>query len=99
MEEIVSHVANVVLPILICVLVGFGMARLNAPFDTKMVGSLVSNVGYPTLILSHLAAQHVALEPFLDMILAALLMVLAFGAMATVSCAWWGCRSAVFSRP
>jgi len=84
MEEIIFHVSNVVLPILICVLVGFAFAKLNLPFDKKMVGSLVANVGYPTLILSHLAAQHVDVGPFLHMILAALVMVLAFGAVSYV---------------
>jgi predicted permease len=84
MEQIIFHVSNVVLPILICVLAGFAIAKLDLPFDNKMVGALVSNIGYPTLILSHLAAQHVQVGPFLHMLLAALLMVLAFGAIAYV---------------
>lgn len=82
MEEIFFHVSNVVLPILLCVLVGFAFAKLNLTFDKKMVGSLVSNVGYPTLILSHLAAQHVEVGPFLHMVLAALVMVLAFAVVS-----------------
>lgn len=56
MEQLVFHVLNVVLPILLCVLAGFALAKLELPFDNKMVGALVSNIGYPALILSHLAA-------------------------------------------
>ena len=44
-----------------------------------MVGSLVANVGYPTLILSHLEGQHVALDGFLQMMLAAAAVVACFG--------------------
>jgi malate permease and related proteins len=68
-----------VAPVLLCVLVGFGLATLKLPFDTKSVGALVSNVGYPTLILSHLTQQHVPLDEFLRMMLAALAAVTCFG--------------------
>jgi malate permease and related proteins len=79
MEDMILHVATVVAPVLLCVLVGFALARLELPFDRKSVSALVSNVGYPTLILSHLTQQHVALEGFLRMMLAALLVVVCFG--------------------
>ena len=68
-----------VLPVLICVLVGFTLARLDQPFDHKMVGRLVANIGYPTLVLAHLADQHVALEAFLEFLLAAAVAVACFG--------------------
>jgi len=69
----------VVLPVLICVLVGFALARLDQPFDHKMVGRLVANIGYPTLVLAHLSDQHVALEAFLEFLLAAAASVACFG--------------------
>ena len=77
----ILHVANVVAPVLLCVLIGFGLAKFNAFFDHKMVNSLVSNIGYPALILSHLSAQHVPLDSFFDMLLAAVAMVAAFAAI------------------
>ena len=55
MEQIFDHVVNIMLPVLLCVLLGYALAYFKAPFDRKLFGSLVSNVGYPTLILSHLA--------------------------------------------
>ena len=79
MQELIGHLVNTVGPILLCVLVGFGLAKLRRPFDNKMVGSLVSNVGYPTLILSHLTAKHIAVGAFLESIAAALSAVVCFG--------------------
>ncbi|USG61251.1 hypothetical protein NBZ79_19005 [Sneathiella marina] len=69
---------------MICVLAGFGLARFKVYFDTKMVGSLVSNIGYPTLILSHLAGQHVAFGAFINVMLAATVMIACFGVIALV---------------
>jgi malate permease and related proteins len=75
----ILEIGNVLVPVLLCVLAGFALARLNEPFDTKMVSSLVSNVGYPTLILSHLEGQPVSLAGFLDMMLSAAAVVACFG--------------------
>lgn len=69
-------------PILICAAVGFGLAKTKLAYDNKMVSMLVSNVGYPSLILSHLAAQHVALRSFLTMIVAAALSIACFGVIS-----------------
>ena len=81
MQELIDHLINAVGPVVLCVLVGFGIAKLRLSFDNKMVGSLVANVGYPTLILSHLAGQHLALGAFLQFLLAALAAVVCFGAL------------------
>jgi len=67
MSELFAHIANVVLPIALSVLIGYGLAVLKQPFDRKMVGGLVQNVGYPTLLISHLSAGHVTLSSFLAM--------------------------------
>ncbi|WP_208985997.1 AEC family transporter [Labrenzia sp. OB1] len=71
MAEIFTHVVNVMLPVLLCVLVGYGLAVAKAPFDRKMLGALVSYVGYPALILFHLAKQHIQLDTFLIVLSAA----------------------------
>lgn len=70
---------DIVVPVLLCVLLGFGLGRMQAPFDTKMVTSLVALIGYPTLVLSHLEDQHVVLSEFLQMLLAGTCAVLTFG--------------------
>ena len=82
MEQFILHVGTVVLPVLLCGLVGFAFAKFGLLFDKRMVGELVSYVGYPALVLSHLSAQHVSIGPFLHMMLAALVMMLAFGVVS-----------------
>ncbi|WP_434054496.1 MAG: AEC family transporter [Roseibium sp.] len=84
MTGIVEHVANVMVPVLLCVLLGYALAYFKAPFDRKLFGSLVSNVGYPTLILSHLAKEHIQLETFLTVLGAALAMVTIFGVLGFI---------------
>ncbi|MEX3007270.1 AEC family transporter [Hoeflea sp. TYP-13] len=79
MEELLSHVINVVGPVLICALVGYTLAMTKAPFDTKVIGSLVSKVGYPTLIISHLSSHHVAFGSFMYFMGAAAVAVALFG--------------------
>jgi len=79
LQELIAHVVNAVGPVLLCVLVGFGLAKVRLPFGNKMVGSLVTNVGYPTLILSHLSEKHISLSEFFDFMLAALSAVVCFG--------------------
>lgn len=81
MTGIIEHVANVMVPVLLCVLLGYALAWFKAPFDRKLFGSLVSNVGYPTLILSHLAKEHIQLGTFLSVLGAALAIVVIFGTL------------------
>ena len=45
MAETIGHIANVVLPVALCVLTGYGLAVLKLPFDRKPIGTLVQNVG------------------------------------------------------
>jgi hypothetical protein len=82
METLFIHVSNVLLPVLLCVLVGYALARFKTRFDTKTIGSIVANVGYPTLILSHLTAKHISFDAFLDVMAAAALMIACFGVIA-----------------
>jgi predicted permease len=84
MGHLLLNVTDVILPVLICVLVGFVLAKFKVAFDTKMIGALVANVGYPTLIVSHLTAGKVAFGPFLDMLLAAAVSVACFAVIGAV---------------
>ncbi|MCP4315172.1 MAG: transporter [Hyphomicrobiales bacterium] len=79
MAELLSHVINVVGPVLLCALVGYILALSKSPFDTKVIGALVSKVGYPTLIISHLSQHHVAFGSFLYFMGAAATVVALFG--------------------
>lgn len=81
---IAVHVVNIMLPVLLCVLLGYALAYFKAPFDRKLFGSLVSNVGYPALILSHLAKEHIQLETFLTVLAAAVGMIAIFGVIGLI---------------
>jgi predicted permease len=84
MTELFGHVANVVLPIALCVGVGYGLAVVRLPFDRKMIGGLVQNVGYPTLVISHLSEGHIALTSFVAMAGAAAAALAVFVAAAAI---------------
>ncbi|MFC4271853.1 transporter [Sneathiella chungangensis] len=78
MEALFFHVSNVLVPVLLCILVGYALARFRKRFDTKTVGDVVANVGYPTLILSHLTENHISFGEFLDVMAAAAVMIAGF---------------------
>jgi len=99
MEELTLHIMNVVAPVLLCVLVGFGLAKLERPFDNKVITMLVSNAGYPTLIISHLAAGHVAFDDFLEMMAGTLAMVACFGIIAFGFLSLFGLPRRAFPAP
>lgn len=54
---------------------------VKARFDTALFGALVSNVGYPTLVISHLAKEHIDLGTFLFVLVAASGLVLVFACL------------------
>jgi malate permease and related proteins len=79
MREMIFNVSGVIAPVLICVLVGFALAKTKAPFEHNMVSSLVTNVGYPTLILSNLTANDALLDELLEIMLATAALIACFG--------------------
>jgi len=79
------NVLNVVLPVLICAGVGYGMAWAKATFDNQVIGGAVSNVGDATLIISHLSTTKLEIGIFLDMMIAAALAVAGFGVLGFVA--------------
>jgi malate permease and related proteins len=99
MEVLLGHVGGVIAPVLLCVLVGYGLALINVPFENKVIGGLVANVGYPALILSHLAGQHVEVGAFLQMIGAAAASVVAFGVIGAAFLAITGLPYRAFLSP
>ncbi len=84
MQHLIIQVADVIVPVLICVLFGFGLAKIKSPWDNKVINGLVANVGYPTLILAHLTAGHVKIDQFLDMMLGAVAVLVCFAVIGLV---------------
>ncbi|WP_170387130.1 AEC family transporter [Ruegeria atlantica] len=85
MESLFLNVLNVVLPVLICAGIGYCLALIKAPFDNKVIGGVVSRVGYPTLIISHLSTTKIAVGTFLDVMAAAALAIAGFGVLGFVA--------------
>ncbi len=79
MDHLFLNVLNVVLPVLICAGIGYALAVIRAPYDNKVIGGIVSRVGYPTLIISHLSTTQIAVGTFLDVMMAAALAIAGFG--------------------
>ncbi|MEP2031316.1 MAG: AEC family transporter [Paracoccaceae bacterium] len=85
MEHLFLNVFKVVLPVLICAGVGYWLALIKAPFDNKVVGGIVSRVGYPTLIISHLTTTKIDVSVFLNMMAASALAIASFGVFGFVA--------------
>jgi predicted permease len=56
---LLTHLLDVILPVLLCIGLGVLLARVGGPFDRKTLSGLVQTVGYPALIVSHISAGHV----------------------------------------
>jgi hypothetical protein len=85
MEVWFLHVFNVILPVLICASVGYFLALRKIPFDHAVIGGLVKNVGYPTLIISHLSSTHIEIGSFLTILTASAAAIAIFGALGAVA--------------
>ena len=56
-----SQLVSIVLPVFICVAIGFAWVRLNGRFDVEFVTILITNIGAPCLVFHTLA--NVDIEP------------------------------------
>lgn len=80
-EQVFVHVFNVILPVLICAAIGYIIAVRKMPFDHKVIGAIVKNVGYPTLIISHLSVTKIDVSSFLSMMAASAAAIAVFGVL------------------
>jgi predicted permease len=67
-----------VVPVLILVLIGYGIARAGKPFDAKTVTFLVGTVGTPVLVFTNLAKSDLTGEAIGAMMLATMLAAASF---------------------
>ena len=77
-----SEVFSIVAPVYLCAAVGFLWARLDRPFDTRLMTDLIMNVGSPCLVFSSLVSYEIQLAEAAEMIGAT---VVATAGMAGVS--------------
>lgn len=81
LDSVFVNVVNVILPVTICAGIGYLLAVRQMPFDHGMIGGIVKNVGYPTLIISHLATTQIQIDSFLSMLAASFAAIVCFGAL------------------
>ncbi|MDA4848278.1 AEC family transporter [Hoeflea poritis] len=99
MEALFVNVLNVIVPVLICAGAGYGLALFKAPFDNRTIMTVITNVGYPTLIISHLSAGHIELDRFLMMAFAAACSVACFGLIGFGFLKFMGLPARAFLSP
>jgi predicted permease len=63
-----SQIASIIAPIFIIAGIGFWWGRTGRPFDTNMVGQIVTNFGVPCLIFSTLTKLTISTDAFLAMV-------------------------------
>lgn len=99
MENIFLQIVNVILPVVICASVGYLLAVRKVPFDHKVIGGIVKNVGYPTLIISHLSATKIHIDSFLLMLFASAAAIACFGLLGYVALRLLGLPVRAFLSP
>lgn len=79
---VVETLLPVLAPVLACVAIGFGWARLGAPIDPRQVRAIVTNVGTPCLVFGTLVRLEV---PVLALVAVGLVVVVGLVCFAAMS--------------
>ncbi len=66
---------NVIVPVLVCIGIGYVWVRLNIEFPTDFVSRIVINVGAPCLVFNGLTSVDSSADQFVQMVFAALLLM------------------------
>lgn len=73
------------MPVTICIGIGYLWALLKRPFDTGFISDLVINIGAPCLVLSSLLGVELETSTIVDVIIACVLVMAIVGIIASVS--------------
>jgi len=82
--ETIIQLTNIIVPVFICVGLGVLWARIGTAFDSKLVTSLVYNIGAPCLILSTFQKVTLTAEAMMEVALATIACYTAFTIIALV---------------
>ena len=80
--ETIIQLANIIVPVFICVGLGALWARIGTPFDSKLITSLVYNIGAPCLILATFQKVTLSAEAMMEVALATFACYAAFTIIA-----------------
>ena len=98
MFDLLFRIIEIIFPVLLIVLMGYGYARHNTP-NLEWLNRLTLDVLGPLLVLTHLAASDFHLQDHLSLLLAALLIVLGSGLLAWLLARQLGFQIATFVPP
>lgn len=79
-----TEIAAIVLPILLCASIGVIWARSGTPYDTVFVTRVVMNIGMPCLIISSLDRMDIEVAQFAEILLVAMTICFMMGGLALV---------------
>lgn len=82
--SIVLDLIGIVLPVFACSALGYAWAKLNRPFDSETVTSLVVSIGTPCLVFDTLTRLDLTLQSFGVMALATVVAIGVFGLVAVL---------------
>jgi len=82
--EVIGDLMAVVTPVFICVAIGLLWGKLNKPFDTDIITSLVYTVGAPCLIIATFAKVKISSAALAELALAGLLCYAAFAVIGAL---------------
>jgi predicted permease len=81
---VIGDLLAVVTPVFICVAIGLLWGKLDKPFDTDIITSLVYNVGAPCLIIATFAKVKISGAALVELTLAGLLCYAAFAVIGAL---------------
>lgn len=82
---IYDQLFNTVMPVAICVGIGYVWALLKRPFDTDFTSDLVINIGTPCLVISSLVSAELEIGAIVDIFFATALVIVGVGLVAAVA--------------
>lgn len=79
MLPLLMSISNIIIPVILCVTVGYFWNKRGLPFDTKGITLLVVNLGTPSLLLANLSTLEMDGSVVLQMIIATIIAHLLCG--------------------
>ncbi len=79
---IYSQLFNIVMPVVICVAIGYVWARLKRPFYADFTSDLVMNVGTPCLVISSLVTVDLQIAAIVEIFYVCVLVMILVGILA-----------------
>ena len=80
--ETLLQLVNIIVPVFVCVGLGVLWAWIGTPFDTKLITSLVYNIGAPCLIIATFQKVNLTVEAMLEVAIATIACYAAFAIIA-----------------